>query len=234
MRLRFLFFIISIITFTGNAQTFQHHVVEVGDFTQLVVNNGVNVDYCSVADSAGLAVFDAPPSITNYIQFKNNGKGKLEIEIELNEDNQYPRNLPTVKVYSRFLTNIENSADSTVRAMNVNAGPKFKAVLIGNGRLSLKDIYTEELTAKIMTGRGQLAVSGKSQKANLSITGVGAIQADELVAAVVSANVTGPCTIGCNATEGLTVKGTGPGTVYYVGQPKVIKNRSISGKVKSL
>lgn len=234
MRLLFSLLVSLITVFQGIAQNLQHHVVEVGDFTQLVVNNGINVDYCSVADSAGLAVFDAPAALTNYIQFKNNGRGKLEIDIELNEDNQYPRDLPTVKIYSRFLTNIENSADSTVRAMSVNAGPKFKAVLIGNGRLSLKDLYTDDLTAKIMTGRGQLAISGKTQKAHLSITGVGAIQADELDASEVTATVTGPCTIGCKATESLTVKGMGPGTVYYAGQPKIIKNRSISGKIKSL
>ncbi|MBD5180724.1 MAG: hypothetical protein HDT01_05430, partial [Bacteroidales bacterium] len=195
MRLLYTLLISLVAAVTGLAQNIQHHVVEVGDFTHLEVDHAINVDYCSVADSAGLAVFDAAPEITNYIQFKNNGKGKLEIEIELNEDNQYPKNLPTLKIYSRFLTHIENSADSTVRVMSVNAGPKFKAVLIGNGRLSLKDVFTDDLTAKIMTGRGQLAISGKTQKAHLSITGVGAIQADELVAEEVTATVTGPCTI---------------------------------------
>lgn len=234
MRLLFSFLAGLVAVFQCAAQNLQHHVVEIGDFTQLVVSNGINVDYSSVADSAGLAVFDAPVALTNYIQFKNNGKGKLEIEIELNEDNQYPRDLPTLKIYSRFLTSIENSADSTVRAISVNAGPKFKAVLIGNGRLSLKDLYTDDLTAKIMTGRGQLAISGKTQKAHLSITGVGAIQADGLDASEVTATVTGPCTIGCTATQSLTVKGMGPGTVYYAGQPEVIKNRSISGKIKPL
>ena len=68
--------IITIISLATGAQTRQHHVVEIGDFTQLVVNHPVNVDYRSVPDSAGLAVFDANASLVNYIQFKNNGKGK--------------------------------------------------------------------------------------------------------------------------------------------------------------
>lgn len=234
MRFIFTSIIITVFSLVTGAQTRQHHVVEIGDFTQLVVNHAVNVDYRSVPDSAGLAVFETNATLVNYIQFKNNGKGRVTIEIETDENNKLPQGLPTIKIYSRFLTNIENVGDSTVRAFSVNAGPKFKAVLVGNGRLSLKDINTDDLTAKIVTGRGQLAIEGVTNKATLTVTGVGAIQADDLEANEVSATVNGPCTIGCHPKDKLTVKGTGPGTVYYVGQPAVIKNHSLAGKVKPL
>lgn len=234
--MRNIFFTLALIcaVITGLAQSRQHYVVEIGDFTKLVVNHAVNVDYRSVPDSAGLAVFDAPASLVNFIQFKNNGKDKVEVVIESDNNNNVPTGLPTVTVYSRFLTHVEISADSTVRVLSVNAGPKFKAVLVGNGRLAVKDIVTEELTAKIVTGRGQIAIEGKTNKASLSVTGVGTIQADQLEAATVSASVNGPCTIGCLATQKLTVKGLGPGTVYYGGEPAEVKNHSIAGKAKPL
>lgn len=217
---------------TVAAQAIQHHVVNVGDFTHLRVVNAVNVDYKSHPDSAGMAVFDAPVDLVNAILFINNNKGKLSIEVDI-AGVADARRLPTVTVYSRFLTNIENVADSTVRAFNVNAGPKFKARLEGNGRLSLRGIDSDEIGAKVFTGRGQLAIDGRCTKASLSCSGPCAIQADRLEARKVSATVNGPCTIGCNASEELTVKGMGPGTVYYVGSP-LVKNRSISAKIKSL
>lgn len=214
-----------------NAQQVQRHVVNVGDFTSLRVVNAINVDYKSHPDSAGKAVFHAPVDLVNAIMFINNGKGKLSIELDI--AGAETRKLPTVTVYSRFLTSIENIADSTVRAFNVNAGPKFKARLEGNGRLSLRNIDTDEVSAKVFTGRGQLAIDGRCSKASLSCTGPCAIQADQLIADKVDATITGTGSIGCSPSTELTVKGTGPGTVYYGGSPTV-KNRSIKGKIKKI
>lgn len=213
------------------AQEIQRHAVNVGDFTSLRVAKAINVDYKSNPDSAGTAVFQAPVDLVNAIMFTNNGKGRLSIEIDMTETNT--RQLPTVTVYSRFLTSIENLADSTVRAFNVNAGPKFKARLEGNGRLSLRGIDTDEVTAKVFTGRGQIAIDGRCAKASLSCTGPGSIQADQLTADNVNATLTGTGSIGCNPTTELTVKGTGPGTVYHTGEPE-IKNRSIGCKIKKI
>lgn len=210
------------------AQTTQHHVVNVGDFTHLRVVNAINVDYKSSTDSAGMAVFDAPVELVNAIIFSNNNKGKLSIEVDIMS--VINRTVPNVTVYSRYLNHIENVADSTVRAFNVKAGPKFKARLEGNGRLSLRDIDAGEINATVFTGRGQLAISGRCDKASLSGSGPCTIQADRLEAARVSASLTGPCTIGCNARDELSVSGLlGKGTVYYRGNPK-IKNRTIGVK----
>ncbi len=217
--------------FTMVGQTVQHHVVNVGDFTHLRVVNAVNVDYKSHPDSAGMAVFDAPTDLVNSIMFINNNKGKLSIEVDVVGVDT--RKLPTVTIYSRFLTSIENIADSTVRAFSVNAGPKFKARLEGNGRLSLRGVNADEITAKVFTGRGQLAIDGRCLKATLACAGPCAIQADQLTARKVTATLNGPCTIGCNVSDELTVKGVGPGTVYYAGKP-VVKNRSIGGKIKPI
>lgn len=218
---------------TMSAQTVtQRHSVEVGNFTEVNVKHSINVDYRSCPDSAGLAVFEAPASMANVVMFKNNGKGKLTIEIDVDPEQTNP--LPTVHIYSHFLTKIENSGDSTVRAFDVNAGPKFSATMVGNGRLSIRDIKTDELSGKQLTGRGQLAISGECRKASLNCTGVGAIQADNLKAREVSATVVGPVSLGCYAWETLVVKGTGPGTVYYSGNPAKLRNRSLGPKLVAI
>lgn len=207
------------------AQTLQRHTINVGHFTELNVKHSINVDYRANADSAGLAVFVAPPEMVNAIAFKNNGKGKLAIETQI-DPSQAGRSIPTITVYSRYLTKIENSGDSTVRAFSVNAGPKFSATLMGNGRLSIRDIQADEISAKQLTGRGQLALSGECRKASLSCAGVGAIQADNLKATDVSITIGGPVTVGCYVTGVLSIKGLGPAKIYYGGNPTSIRDRS--------
>lgn len=214
------------------AQDVQHHVVNVGDFTHLVVDHAINVEYKSSADSAGLAVFDARPEMVNTVMFSNNGKGKMTVKIDT--EGVVGWQLPTVTIYSRHLFTVENKGDSTVRVLKVSTANKFKAVLEGNGRLSVRNIDTDEVQAKIFTGRGQIAIAGKCAKANLSCTGVGTIQADNLVAVDVVATLNGPCNIGCHVDGELTVKGVGNGTLYYSGQPKLIKNRSLGGNLQPI
>lgn len=213
------------IVISSRAQTLQHHKITVGNFTEINVKHSINVDYRSNPDSAGVAVFDASPSMTNVVMFKNNGRGKLTIELQL--DSAQTGSLPTIHVYSRYLTKIENSGDSTVRVFNPNVGPKFSATCYGNGRLSIRDISTDEVSAKQLAGNGQLAVSGECQKATLNCAGSGAIQADNLRANEVTAKVFGPVTLGCFARETLVVIGTGPSKIYYGGNPQHLRNRSL-------
>ena len=217
---------------SASAQAMQRHVISVGPFTELNVKHSVNVDYRNNPDSAGLAVFSAPPSMVNAVMFKNNGKGKLSIEVDA--DPTQTSGLPTVIVYSRYLTKIENLGDSTVRAFNVNAGPRFSATQMGNGRLSIRDITADEITAKQHTGRGQLALSGSCRKASFSCTGVGAIQADNLKADDVSISIGGPVTVGCYATGALSIKGLGAANIYYGGNPKAVRNRSAGPKLSPI
>ncbi|MCM1111287.1 MAG: DUF2807 domain-containing protein [Clostridium sp.] len=214
----------------ANSQQKQHFTLDVKDFSELKVVDGINVDYYCQSDSAGYVVFDAEPELSSAIMFTPSD-GKLTIQLA-SRDN-IPQNLPTVRVYSRYLASVENDGDSLVRVLNVAPGPKFKAKLEGNGRLSVRDIDTNELTANLMTGNGSIVVFGRCEIAKLYLAGTGSITADELTARKVNCRLGGTGTIGCNATEELSVKGLGTGKVYYLGTPK-IKNRTLGIKVERL
>lgn len=216
---------------TCQAQRLQHHELRVGDFTQVNVKHGVNVVYRSVPDSAGLVTFDAPPSMVNVIQFSCNGKGHLTITLQLDEEQQSP--LPTVNIYSSRIEKVQNNGDSTLRVINPVTTDKFNARLEGNGLLSVTGLKCDEVSASVFAGRGQMALYGDVRKASLSVTGVGTVQADGLLAQFITATISGTGTIGCAPSEALTIQGTGPGTVYYTGSP-MIKNRSIATKYKPL
>lgn len=214
-------------TFTSRAATESKYEINVNDFTELRVVDGLNVDYVCNPDSAGFAVFHATPEVSSMMMFSNNGKNRLTVQ--LSDDATGKTGLPTVTVYSNFLLQVENTGDSLVRVLSVAPGAKFKATLIGNGRLSVRDITANQVDAAIKTGNGQLVISGRCQNANINNTGTGSIQADGLVATNAKCSVMGTGSIGCHAKENLTIQGMGTGKVYYEGSPE-IKNRGMGIK----
>lgn len=214
----------------ATAQQPTRYEIDVKEFSELKVVDGINVDYKCVPDSAGKAVFYSTPDVASTVMFVPN---KNKLEIQLATDDKKRTNLPKITVYSTYLTFIENAGDSTVRVLNVAQGPKFKARQIGNGRLVVRYVEATQVEASIDTGNGNVIVYGKCERAKLSCTGTGHIQADELVADETKCSLWGTGSIGCNATTTLSVNGAGSGQVLYSGTPN-IKNRSIGVKINPL
>ncbi len=205
--------------------------LNVKEFNELKVVEGINVDYVCSADSAGKAVFTTTADLASVLMFSNNN-GKLEMQIATDGINY--RNLPTVTVYSNFLTRVENSGDSTVRVISVAPCPRFKARLIGNGRLVVRDIKATTIEADIRTGNGTLIIGGKCDSAKFNTTGSGVIQADDVEAGDVKCTLAGTGSIGCWPSGKLTIIGAASGKVHYRGKPSEIKNLSIGVKAESL
>lgn len=214
---------------TGSAQSTARYELDVKDFTELMVTDGINVDYKSNSDSVGKAVFQASSDIASVIMFSNNGKQKLEIKLAETEAPMEYKNLPTVTIYSKFLTKVTNRGDSTVRVLSVSPGPNFKAQLEGNGRLVIRNIDANVVDGSIFTGNGVLVINGKCVNAKLNNKSVGSIQADGLAAESVKCVQIGTGYVGCAASKELTIYGAS-GKVYYSGTPQ-IKNRSIGIQV---
>ena len=89
--------------------------------------------------------------------------------MQVSTENVGASNLPTVHVYSTYLTKVENSGDSLVKVVNIAQGPKFSAKLIGNGRLVVNDVAVTEMNAAISTGNGTLVVNGKCEHVNFNL-----------------------------------------------------------------
>ena len=206
------------------------YVMDVADFTELKVVNGVNVDYVLNPDSVGKAVFYATKTQASMIMLTNK-KGKLVVE--LSED-ATRTDLPTVRVYSRFLTKVENSSDSLVRVVSMAPTARFQARLIGNGRLVVREACANEGEGAISTGNGTLVLGGECQDASLSLVGTGAIQADGLKAVNVKCRNTGTGTIGCWAEKLLNISGAGSGKIYYKGTPELKKSMALGVKVERM
>lgn len=230
MNMKFIYTILIALTatFALQAQTKNHYELKVNDFKELRVDNSIPVDYHCNPDSAGYAVFDATDAQAGWILFDNNGRGKLSVQT----DTDYPagERLPRIRVYSSSLQTVVNSGDSLVKVYNLPATDKFKAVLIGNGRLSIPGVTAAKVDASLRSGNGQLTIEGRCTEANLHLVGTGTILADRLDAVKVKASVVGTGNIGCNPSEAITVMGAGSGHVYYRQAPPTIKSRGVGIK----
>lgn len=213
------------------AEEVHRYELQVGDFNRLVLDDGINVEYICSEDSAGIAVYETSRSIADQLIFNYEKQGRLLIQKQFHGEGELMEGLPVVRVYSKFLTQVQNNGDSTLMVRSVAACPEFKATLIGNGRLVVKDIHCNKFDGAIKTGNGQLVVSGKCEKVSLSNTGVGSIQADGLEAREASCRFFGTGTTGVWATDLLTIKGMFPGKLYYKGASGKIKNYSMGVKI---
>ncbi len=212
------------------AQTpLNRYELDIDDFTQLKIASPINVNYVCNPDSAGKVVFNTTPEMASVISFANN---KKKLTVEFTTKGVKYTDVPTVTVYSNYLTIAENQADSLLRIVKVASGPEIKLRLMGNGRIAATNLSFNEISASITTGKGSIAVSGKCKVANLTSYSVGNIQADNLQAEIVKCKLLGTGEIGCWPTEELNVSlSGGSGTIYYRGLPAKIKNRSVNIKL---
>lgn len=217
-------------TMTLNAQKAQYKL-EVGDFSELKVTDGLNVEYYASSDSVGMAYFECDKSLADMLIFTNK---KNSLNIQLASDGQTIENLPTIKVYSMTLQKAENAGDSTLRVVRTLPVRDFSATIIGNGTLIVDNIQAHKTGGNIKTGSGHLVLNGKTREANLKNVGTGTIEASGLASEDTKCNIFGTGNIDCNASASLSIKGAGSGKVFYGGTPAKISNRSIGIKAISI
>lgn len=212
------------------AQEMADYRLQVQDFTELKVTDAINVDYRCSPDSAGWAYFTTTPDVAENLLFSNN-KATLTIQLGPDIDDK-PVVLPTIRVYSTALAKVENSADSTVRVLTNVPQPSFRAQLIGNGTLIVRQVRATNVDAGINTGNGHLVIThGTAARAKLTNVGTGPLEAGGLEAQRVKVMAFGTGPIDCHATESLTVYGAGSCTLHYIGKPEKVTNRSIGVKL---
>ena len=211
------------------AETTTEYVSFCGPFDRIRITDNVNVVYQWLPDSSGYMRFSGARRFADAFIVSNN-KGKLRIQVNT-EDVNDPE-LPTIYIYSNFLTHIDNSSDRNLEVRSIAPCPNLNIRQIGNGSISVDGVKADRLKASIATGAGRITVTGTVQEADYKMVGAGTIMADLLDAEVVNCLVVGAGTFGCWAQETLSVKGLGSTRTYYRGTPVVKKGAGL--KVFSL
>lgn len=230
MKKVFYLMLLSFSFIAASAQTWGDYSLKIGDFTELKLLDGVNVDYSSSADSAGYAVFNCPTSMASSFIFdrKNN-----KLTVRLSADNPPQGPLPTITLHSKYLIKAENNSDSTLRILSVANGPKFEGIVEGNGTLVVRNVVANEIKLNLRLGHGMIVASGSCDKLGVKFVGTGVIQADDVKAQTVSVNCSGTGSVGVWGVEKLSIYGMGSTSIYYKGRPE-IKNRSVGPKLNPI
>ena len=227
---KILFLLLGTVTFvTAKAETTDYKL-DVHDFSELVVVDGINVDYFCKPDSAGIAVFSCEPEMASHIMFSQKND---RLTIRTDADEHPIAGVPGVRVYSSSLAKVENSGDSTLRVHVTAPVSTFKAKQIGNGTLIIDNIVADRVDAGITTGKGLLVINGKAQKATITNVSTGPIDASSLEVGDLKCVLFSTGNIEANPVDNLRVHGTGPGAVIYKKRPAKVSNRSIGVKVHS-
>lgn len=195
-------------------------VLEVGQFDKIRIDDNVNVVYRQDPDSTGYVSFRGLEEFADAFIFTVN-KGTLRVQVTTEDVGK--EGLPTLHIFSDFLTSVTNSSAFSVLVTDLAPCPELKINLIGNGTITVDDIKATKLSARLTTGNGTINLSGKVKQATYSMVGTGTIQADRLVAEKVTCQIMGSGTIGCSPLDDLCVKGIGSTKIYYTGDPKVSK-----------
>ncbi len=230
MKKAIFFLLVSILSVSLSAEELGEYRLNIGDFTELKVLDGINVDYVESADSAGYAVFTCPPSVASSLIFDRNN---TRLTVRLSAENPISGPVPLVRLSSRYLIKAENNSDSTLRILSVARGPKFEGTVEGNGSLILRGMNMNELKLILRLGHGQIVASGECQKLGVKFVGTGVIQADDVKADDVSVKCSGTGSVGVWAVNKLSVFGMGSTAIYYKGNPE-IRNRSVGPKINPL
>jgi len=195
----------------------------VGQFDRIKLIDNVNVIYRCKPDSTGIATFTAEPEFSDAFILTNNGKC-LKIQVNIEDVNK--PNLPTLYVYSDFITSVENSSNFPLIVENPQPCPEFKAVQIGNGSITVNDLKSNKVSASILAGKGTINISGATQTAVFRMMAAGSILADRLKANTVICHIFGAGNIGCWPVDLLNAKGVGSTKIYYKGTPEIKKKGS--------
>ncbi len=214
-----------------SAQTLKPYSLKLNDFTELKVLDDINVNYSTTASADSVeAHFEAPDNMVSAIRFEQKD-GRLTLR--LSENMLEAKGIPTVHVSSTMLIKIQNNGDSTVTAMTDVRVPKFQARLEGNGKLAIVGVNAPEVNVKKFTGNGTITVEGECTTASIGNTGTGIVNCAALLSQTAKCNIIGTGSIYCHASQTLSVTGMS-GTIYFGGNPRDIKSRSLGVKLKPI
>lgn len=193
----------------------------VGQFNKLQVDDNVNVVYVGNDGSPSRVTYEGDQRFARaFVISEKNGKLRIQVETEFVDNPE----LPTLYVYSDFLSNVSNSSNSSVTVRSMAPCPEFSCSMSGNGSIVAEDIQATKVSAKIVTGNGNIVLAGHCQAAVLTMMlGNGTIQADRLEAAEVDCKIRGAGSIGCWAVNKLKCSGLGSTKIYYKGKPEISK-----------
>ncbi|MCY7278850.1 MAG: DUF2807 domain-containing protein [Phormidesmis sp. CAN_BIN44] len=192
-----------------------------------LISNPSNVQGSGIAKTEKRAVASFDSLDVNYagaIAVRSQEQQSLEIS---GDDNIIPFITTEVKngtLYIRATKGYSPEQKLQIRASTPNVK---RFVFDGVGEANLSNIKNDRLEI-VLTGVGSFSASGETKEADITLSGVGSVDAKNLRAVNVKVNSTAIGNVDLSVTGQLDVNASGIGEVNYYGNPKIV-NRQAKG-----
>ena len=161
-------------------------------------------------------------SFPGSIQVRSQEHQGLEIS---GDDNIVPLITAELKNDTLYIRTSKDCDPKSKLEIIVTAPDLKKFTFAGAGEADLSNIKNDHLEIA-MSGAGSLRASGETKAADISLTGVGSVDAKDLHAVDVKVKSTGVGSVDLYATGSLDAKASGIGEINYYGNPKVVSKQN--------
>lgn len=141
-----------------------------------------------------------------------------------------PRKGIVYRVTVKDLNLIHLSGATAMQAADLRAN-WLEVRLSGAGEATIERLTATELVASL-TGAATLRASGTVQRQEITLSGAGEYQAEDLASKDATVTVSGAGEAEVRVSDTLNVRVSGPGEVHYIGDPRVTKQVSGPGEVR--
>ncbi len=204
-----------------------------------ISSSGENDEESSDATDGSANVVSEPRDVSDFDEVELRGVGNLSIQqadsesltVEAEED-VLPK-IRTEVVNNRLIIGPEpNTSIQTSQPINYTLTVKdLNALKVSeSGDIQAEGISTDKLGV-IISGAGDVEISGRADGQEIDISGTGDYQAKDLESKEAKVDVGGTGSAIVNASDELDAKVSGAGSVEYVGDPTVNQDVSGTGEV---
>jgi hypothetical protein len=204
----------------------QEITVDLNNFTQAEISNGLKVKFIKAEENKAVITGDKREEVKLKVE-----EGVLKINMSINhiwnEDNTL------VDVYYKQLNRVEAKQGSRVeiKTMMRQAVVSFRAK---EGSEILADVNVEDFSASAVTG-GQLKISGTADQQEIDVSSAGEFKGENLIGKDVDVTINGGGTANVFSKEFVKARVRAGGSIFIYGDPvRLDQATTLGGTIKNI
>jgi len=195
----------------------------VGDYEAIAVAGWFDVDI--VNGREGEISLKGEENLLEYIKTEvKNGKLTIKVKKGYNLQSSNWKNGIQVTVPVESVNSVVLSGSGDIVGKDVLRADEFNAVISGSGDINLS--VEADILKAVIAGSGDIVLNGKARDFKVTVSGSGDVEAFDLSADHVKANVSGSANIKVTANESIIARVSGSGDILYKGDPEKVDSKA--------
>jgi len=189
------------------------------------MNNPSNIQGSGITKTEKRAAASFDSLDVNYagsIEVRSQEQESLEIS---GDDNIIPVITTEVKNGTLYVRAIKGYSPRTKLQIRVSTPNVKRFVFEGVGEANLSNIKNDRLEI-VVTGVGSFSASGETKEVDITLSGVGNVDAKNLRAVNAKVNSNAVGSVALYVTGQLDIKSSGIGEINYYGNPKIVNKQA--------